>query len=383
MLKFAVLSISFLLLGFHAIGGILPQIRDSLGITQTQSEVLVTAPSMAILISVMVSNVLVERVGPKKTVSLGLVLSGIGGVLPAFFPPSYVFLLVSRFIFGSGLGLIYTSSVTYINVLFDEQERATLIGFRSAMELVGQTFLTLGIGALAVFGWQRSFLLHGTAFLIAALFNAKVPDVKAPPKAQEPDPVGKVHPIVYLTAGFLGLMALNGSMIAVRFPAMAAEIMGEGYNSSVIVAMKPVLGILAAIAFGRLNGILGKKLLYIGLGFLIASNLMLGFANGNFSLLVTGFLMSSFVLGWVVPIMVNLISRITKGRAQRKAMATILCYVNIALFAMPFVVQLLETVLGSHELQAPYPLMATVMSVALLAIMGSSQSTVIRKKVLG
>lgn len=383
MLKIAVLSLSFLLLGFHGIGGILPEIRDSLGITQTQSEILITVPSIAILVFVILSNPLIEKIGMKKTVVAGLILAGIGGTMPAFTPLVYGYLLASRIIFGAGLGLIYTSSVGYINLLFSESERPTLVGFRSAVELLGQTFLTLGIGWLAHLGWHLSFLVHGIAFVIALLVWVKVPEVetgKNSPANSENS--GKMNPIVYPVALFLGFVAMSGSMVVVRFPAMAAEIMGDGYNSSLIMAMKPLLGIIAAMGFGKLIKILGKKLLYIGLLCLVGANLLVGFSNGNFPILVTGFLLSSFVLGWVVPIIIDFISRIAKGKNQRIAMSLILVCVNISLFGMPFVVRFLEQVLGNTDLTAPYPLMTILVGVATLAVMAVSENKAIRLKVL-
>lgn len=375
MLKLAVLSISFLLLGFHAIGGILPEIRDSLGITQTQSEILVTAPSIAILIFVILSNFLIEKIGMKKTVVAGFLLSGIGGVMPVFGPQYYGYVLASRFIFGAGLGLVYTSSVTYINLLFDEKERATLVGFRSAVEMVGQTFLTLGIGFLAAFGWHLSFIVHGVSFLVALLVMVKVPEVKLEEKSSAvAGSAEQFNLIVVPIALFLGLVAMAGSMVVVRFPAMAAEIRGDGFNSSFIVAMKPVLGIIAAMSFGKLVKLLGKKLLYLGLMSLIGSNLLLGFANGNFGVLIAGFLLSSFVLGWVVPIVVDYVSRITSGKNQRLAMTLILICVNIGLFIMPFVVQGIENLVNRYDLAAPYPLMAAVVTLVLGIVMVASQN---------
>jgi len=383
MLKIAVLSLSFLLLGFHGIGGILPEIRDSLGITQTQSELLVTLPSIAILLFVIISNPLIEKIGMKKTVVGGLILSGIGGILPVFMPQTYSMLLASRFIFGGGLGLVYTSSVGYINILFEERERATLVGFRSAVELLGQVILTLSLGWLALHGWQTSFIVHGISFIIALLVWLKVPEAETSKgQSANSEPSEKVKPIVYLIALFLGFTAMAGSMVVVRFPAMVAEIRGDGYNSSVLMAMKPLLGILASMGFGQLVKLLGKKLLYIGLLCLVGANFLVGTANGNFPILVTGFLLTSFVLGWVVPITIDLISRMTKGKSQRIAMSLILVCVNISLFAMPFVVQLLENLLGSTELAAPYPLMGLLVGAATLGVILVSEHKALRLRVL-
>jgi len=383
MLKIVVLSMSFVLLSATATIGILPVIRDALGITQTQSELLVTVPSIATLIFVILCDVIIGKIGMKKTVITGLLITGIGGIMPLFNDTSYAYLLVSRFMFGAGKGFIFTPSVSYINILFDEKERATLIGFRSAVELLGQSSLTLIMGALVIFSWRFSFITNSVFFLIAALVVWKIPEVDANSNRHgEVEKSGKKIPIiVFLLALFVGITAVSGSMIATRFPALATEIRGEGYNASVWVGIKPLLGIVAASFFGKLNAILGKKVLYLGTVLLIVSQFMIGFSNGNFAILVIGFLLSAFVLGWIVPVIINVISKLTTGKQQRLASACVLVCANIGIFSMPFIVQGLEVIARSTELVAPYPISGAIILTLLIVIVVTSNSKTFRKKV--
>ena len=383
MLKIVVLSMSFVLLSAMAMNGILPEIRDSLGITQTQSELLITVPSIATLIFVIACDKFISKIGMKKTVLLGLLLAGIGGVMPLFNSTNYTYFLVSRFLFGAGKGLIFTPSVSYITILFDEKERATLIGYRSAVEMLGQAFLTLAMGALAVLSWHLSFTTNIIFFVIAGLVAWKIPEVDANRNANGSTEGSndKIPPIVIPLALFVGLIAVSGSMIAVRFPALAAEIRGEGYNSSILVAIKPMLGIIAAMFFGKLNAILGKKLLYIGVTLLITAQMMIGFSNGNFVILIIGFQLSAFVLGWVVPIIISTISRLTTGKQQRLSTALVLICANVGIFLMPFIVSGLELIAGNTELAAPYPIMGGFIATILLIVIITSNNKTFRTKV--
>lgn len=383
MLKLTVLSISFVLLSAMAINGILPEIRDSLGITQTQSELLVTIPSIATLVFVILCDKFISKIGMKKTVLLGLLLGGVGGIMPLFNSTNYAYILISRFIFGAGKGLIFTPSVSYINILFDENERTTLIGFRSAVEMLGQALLTLIMGTLAIFSWNFSFITNIIFFIIAGLVAWKIPEVDANSNSKG-STVGsnaKIPLIVFPLAIFVGVIAISGSMIAVRFPALAAEIRGDGYNSSIWVAIKPLLGIIAAMFFGKLNAILGKKLLYIGVLMLISAQMMIGFSNGNFIVLVVGFQLSAFVLGWVVPIIINTIARLTTGKQQRLATACVLICANVGIFLMPFIVRGLEIIAGSTELAAPYPIMGAFVATLLIIVLVTSNNKTFRTKV--
>ena len=383
MLKIVVLSMSFVLLSATAAIGILPEIRDALGITQTQSELLATLPSIAMLLFVMICDVIISKIGMKKTVIVGLLITGIGGIMPLFNSTNYSYFLISRFLFGAGKGLIFTPSVSYISILFDEKERATLIGYRSAVELLGQSVLTLLMGMLAIFSWSFSFIIKGLFFVIAAFVAWKIPEVDANSNKQGSTEGSneKIPLVVFPLAIYIGIVALCGSMIAVRFPALATEIMGEGYNASIWVGIKPLLGIVAAIFFGKLSAVLGKKLLYLGTLLLIASQLFVGFSNGSFVLLVIGFLLSAFVLGWIVPVIISTISKLTTGKQQRLSTACTLVCANVGVFIMPFVVQVLETLASSTELVAPYPVASVIVLLLLISVIVSSNSKSFRMKV--
>jgi len=383
MLKIVVLSMSFVLLSATAAIGILPEIRDALGISQTQSELLATLPSIAMILFVTICDVIISKIGMKKTVIIGLLTTGISGVMPLFNDTSYVYFFISRFMFGAGKGLIFTPSVSYISILFDEKERATLIGYRSAVELLGQSVLTLLMGALVVFSWSFSFIIKGLFFVIAILVAWKIPEVDANSdkqgRAEGSD--GKIPLVVFPLALFIGLVALSGSMIAVRFPALATEIMGEGYNASIWVGIKPLLGIVAATFFGKLSALLGKKLLYLGTLLLVTSQLMIGFSNGNFIILVMGFLLSAFVLGWIVPVIISTISRLTTGKQQRLSTACTLICANVGVFIMPFIVPGLEMLAGSTELTAPYPVSGAIVSILLVIVIVTSNNKSFRERV--
>lgn len=386
MLKFVVLSISFILLSATAAVGILPEIRDSLGITQTQSELLITVPSITTLLFVILCDQFIGKIGMKKTVITGLLISGIGGIMPLFNDTNYTYFLISRFLFGAGKGLIFTPSVSYINVLFHEKERATLIGYRSATEMLGQSILTFTMGALVVFGWRFSFTANVVFFLIAGLVASKIPEVDANRNMGDSGhemkrDQKKIPLIVYPLALFVGVVAISSSMIAIRFPAMATEIRGAGYNASFWVGLKPLLGIVAASFFGKLNGLLGKRVLYLGTFLLVVSQFLLGFSYGNFSMLIIGFLLSAFVLGWIVPVIINVISKLTTGKQQRAATACTLFCAHIGIFFMPFIVRMLETVAGTTALQAPYPIAGVIVSALLVMIMVLSHHKTFRKKV--
>jgi len=371
MLKLAVLSISMMLLSPPVINGILPEIRDSLAITQAQSELITTIPSIASLVVILLSNVIAKWVGIKKIILVGLMLVGIGGVLPVV-ANDFALMLVGRTILGAGLGLYGPLAIDLINLLFDEKERATLMGYRSAIEQLGQSSMSMVVGGLAVLSWNMSFLVYALAFLLALAFFIWVPELNSPNGEVDEGTaleVSKMTPLVYPIVMLTVIVVLNGAAIGIRFPALAAEIMGDGYNSSVFFVLKPIIGICAGFFFGRLHKALGRKLLYIGLTCLGIASLLVGFSGGSFVILATGFLLSSLVPAWIFPFIFMMASRKTDGSARKLAMSLILVGLNASVFAMTPIVGMIEMLVGSTALVAPYPMLSGLVFAALFSMM--------------
>ena len=371
MLKFAVLSISFVLASGGAISGILPEIQRVLEINQMQADLLLTTPNIAVLIATLYSNVLVSKIGMKKIVLLGLAITGLAGMAPVFIEGFHA-LIISRFILGLGLGIYNSFAISYISFLFDKREIPTLMGFRVSWEFAGMSLLTVLSGFLLRFGWHISFLLYGAAFIALAIFYKIVPDVdlKTLVDSSEANLVNKkkMPVLVYCSLAFMLITIICAAAIGIRFPSLMAEVHGQGHNSSNVMAAQPIVNILAALSFGRMHRRFGRKILYSGLLALIASLLIIGFSNGNYQMLVVGFFLHGLVPGWVIPFAFQTIARITSGKTQNLAMSLMVVVINTAIFSVPFVIGFIEKILDAQTLSAAYPLLALIMLAVLSTV---------------
>ena len=377
LLKFSVLSISMMMISAPAINGILPEIRDDLGITQAQSELLMTIPSLATLFAVLASSAVTKKIGMKKTTIIGLVLAGVSGIAPVFVS-HYGLLLLTRAFFGIGLGLFKSLAVRYITLLFEPHERAKLMGYRSAFEQGGQSLLAACAGLLFALNWNASFLVYVLPLFLAVLFYFVVPDVR-PQQKEEMDRQSSVAPgsgaeekmpmSVYLLSLFAASIVMFGASIAIRFPAMVAEVRGAGYNSSYLFAIKPLFGIVAGAMFGIIYKKIGKNLLYVGILGLATAAALIGFSQGNFAILVAGFLLSGLVPSWIMPFVMMTVSKRTSGQMQTVAMSYIVAGIQGGVFLMTPMIQLVGRLLGNDALTAPYYVLSGTLIVMLLFIM--------------
>ncbi len=381
----AILSISLLLTSATAINGALPQMRQSLGMTTTQGELVATVPALAVVLFVVLSSFIAQKIGVKKTIQLGLILVGIGGAAPLVLT-NYPIILVSRFLLGAGFGLFNSLAVSVINLLYREvpNKRATLLGYRGAAENIGSAAMTLLAGALLAFGWKFSFGVYLLAFPILVLFTIAVPEIQTTQEEsndQSSDTKAYVRPQVYLLAIFASFLVMTFMAIGVRFPAMVVTMRGADYNASNFLAVMPIIGIATGAAFGHVNRLLGRKCLYLGLALLAVATLLIGRSENNFTLLLIGYFISGIPGSLIFPFIYNSLNNYASASKMNFATSVILIGCNLGNFIAPFGLSLLQTLGGSDSLFVPFQLLFAIIAIMLAAIV-VKQTNFFRKKAL-
>ncbi|EJX8001275.1 MFS transporter [Enterococcus faecalis] len=363
--KGAILSISLMLTSSQAINGVIPQMKQSLGISQSQSELLGTAPSITVIVFILLSSYFAKRIGMKNTIILGLLLAGIGGIIPVF-TATFQTVLISRVILGAGLGLYNSLAVTYISSLYSGNTRATLLGIRNSMEALGQTILIFLAGVLVNINWTASFLVYAIAFPVALLFALKVPEIRDENSDIPENHIKeKMNPMVFALVLFAILLVMNSIAISVRFASIATEIKGVNFNASNYLALMPILGILAGFMFGPINKWIGKGTLYLGIIFFIISNLLIATSNGNMAFLLTGLFLSSITGSWCFPFIFSNLDKVTTKNTINFATSLIFIGCNIGNFIAPISMQLAQFLTRSTSLTAPFFVFAGIFMVVL------------------
>lgn len=366
--KAAVLSISLLLTSAPAINGALPFMQQALGTNATQNEILSTLPSLAVVVFIFLSSWFERKLGMKRVICLGLLIAGAAGIVPMF-TNAYSIIFASRLLLGCGLGLYNSLAVSLINSLYTGNTRATLLGFRNSMESIGQTILTIITGLLLNLGWHWSFAIYLFAFPIMLFFWLCVPDANdgqgvsagnATDAGTSAKSDEKMNPFVYALMMFAVLQVLNSLSMTVRFPSIAARIMGSGYNSSFLLSLMPMLGIISGFLFGLLNKIMGKYVLYLGLVIYAISDLLMGFSGDSFALAVTGLFLSGFPGSLCFPYIFNTLGDITGPKTSTMATSLIFVGCNIGNFAAPIVMNGIQAILRTDSLTVPFPVYAAV-----------------------
>ena len=178
--KFSLVSISTLLMSHLAISPVLPKLYEyyhgmnpELGLASVES--LATIPAMMITIFVLISNLVMNKIGKKNTVLLGISLIIIFGPLPAFLT-NFKLVMMSRILLGAGIGLFNSLSISLMSDFFESDEKATMIGMRTAFLNIGKALATFLSGYLLLFGERAVFLTYLIAIPIFLLFYRYVPN---------------------------------------------------------------------------------------------------------------------------------------------------------------------------------------------------------------
>lgn len=386
--KLAFLSVSFMVTSAYAIQGSLPQLKAALGITQPQSEYLVTTPSFAVMIFVILSPLLQQwfHISDKKIIMTGVTIVGIAGLVPMFVS-NYTVILISRLILGAGYGLYNSQAISLISVWYEGSSRAQMLGWRAAAEQIGQA-CTLAIAGLllSVAGWHASFLVYALAFAILFFFAVRVPDdsqaqdddvaedsLAEEVTENEPEKITKISPVVYLLVLFAFILCIDYIGMENRFPGLAVHINGSNYTgSSMFLSLMLIGATLGGLFYGSIQKRLGFGTVYLGLGLMALANFLFGFAGENFVVMVIGLLLIGFPLQLVSPLIFNLLPDLAP--ANRQPLVTSLCLIgfNFGAFFSPTVGQWTNELLGQPlsgaGLAAPFPVYGIVLIIIAVII---------------
>lgn len=121
-----------------------------------------------------VAGVLTDRLGPRRSVTIFLMIAGLGQLLFAM-APSFTFALLGRAFTGIGASILYVAAAKIMAQWFRRREFGTLTGaWTSVANLGGITAAAPLAALLPLIGWRASFAAMGVAVLATAVLASIV-----------------------------------------------------------------------------------------------------------------------------------------------------------------------------------------------------------------
>jgi FHS family L-fucose permease-like MFS transporter len=134
-------------------GTLIPYLRMACELkTDVESYLVATAFFIAYTVMAIPSSMVLNKVGYKKGMSLGLFIMAIGAVIfiPAAGARSYSLFLVGLFIIGTGLALLQTASNPYISIVGPIESAATRISIMGVCNKIAGILASLIFGFIAL-----------------------------------------------------------------------------------------------------------------------------------------------------------------------------------------------------------------------------------------
>ncbi|MDD2958492.1 MAG: MFS transporter [Lachnospiraceae bacterium] len=323
MEKASILSLSLMLVSSYSVSTALPDMMNFYkGFSRSRVEQLISISSLAIMCVILLNGWISRYLSERKSIIAGLFLIAAGGCVPVLWQ-SYPVVFAGRVVLGVGIGLINVHAVNMINERYEGEERASLLGYRAAAEVLGNAVLTLIVGQLLGFGWTKAFLIYFAGLPILFLYLAFVPGKKTIPEEAEDQikegGAGTRRLAIYIMSACMGgLFICINSSSTMRIPSLILERgMGTEVESSIVLSAMMIMGIVSGVFFGKLVHLLGGYLRPVMLLTLTVGLALVAFAPGIWLLGI-----GAMAAGMALNVLVTTVFHRLSGRLSPKEIKT-------------------------------------------------------------
>lgn len=265
---------------FAAIAPLLPEYVDELGLTKAQAGVLSAAYAAGTLVASLPAGYIASRIGPRRTVIIGLLTLGCSSVVFGF--ANEINLLdASRFVQGIAGALIWSGALTWLITTSTEERRGSVIGTALGTAIAG-ALLGPALGAVAAaIGTGPVFGAVLIVTSVLAYMASRLPEAGAPERQR----LGEIFAIMVSrpirdATIFVAVPSIMFGAVEVLVP-LRIDALG---GSHVVIAAGFIAGAaleatLSPIA-GRMSDQVGRRAPYvIGLSICAAAMVALGLAQ--------------------------------------------------------------------------------------------------------
>lgn len=366
--KISILSLSLLLMLAPQIAAALPLMYHAFpGVSQADVETLATISNFGVMIGLLISPFVIQLLGERKTVIIGLIISLIAGTFPMY-ATNYMLILISRFLLGFGIGLFNSLAVSLLSRFYTGDTLSKMLGYESATGSVGAAIGSFSVGYLVLKGWHMAFAIFLIALPILILFVLNVPlddrceKVSNKPKAKKEKQHlnGKVIGVAFLAfLIFLGYMPLSYKMPEL----LVSQKIATMSTIAVITGFSTLIGIPISASYGFVHKKMQDKTLPLGTFSLMLGMLALLLAK-NMVVAFIGIVLAGIGFSLAVPFIYDWIAQIAPEKSVNLGTTCVLILGNIGAFISPIVINALGNKLGGND-----PHAAMLVTVVLLAIL--------------
>ena len=328
-------------------------------------QMIATMPALLIMASTLLCGQLSRVLRKKPLVLTGLVLYGVGGIMPAFFG-GLAFILAMRGVFGIGCGFLIPLSQGLVADYFQGHDREIFMGYRSSTASIFGMFFTMAGGYLCAIHWRDTFFAYLVVVPVFLLILLKMPEPETRTITAMEDKAARLTRTMwfYVLVYFLYNITMMCFITNAAF-VMADSCVGSAKTIGFVMTLMNLGGITAGILLGWLTRVLKNFTLVFALGCLA-----LGFAMLNFVQTALMFAIASAIWGmgfgtFNPTIALKIIGSVEKSCAT-PALAIMACGMGIGQFISPVLYSRINGILGLHGPRASWVIAAPCFAGAFL-----------------
>ncbi len=299
-MRIAILSISLFLMSHLALAPAIPKLyalyhgeNPNIGLASVES--IITMPAMMITIFILLSNLVVTRIGKKKTVQLGLILILLSGII-SFFTTNFTLVILCRLLLGIGIGLYNSLSISLISDYYDGLDRSSMIGYRNATLNIGKALTTFLVGLMALIGVRYAYLVYLLVIPVYLLFSKYVPEDKGRGLSSKGKAIFDKE-LLYLMAitFFVGISYIGAT---IKIPSLlVSKYHYSSFLASNILTVLAFSGILIGLVFGLLTKYFKEKTLLLMTLLMGIGNILFIFSQSPFLFIIGAILIGASFVG--------------------------------------------------------------------------------------
>ena len=283
---------------------------------------------------------LCKRFRARTLLMIGLLLYTVFGCAAGLFS-SIPAILVCRALVGVGVGIIMPLSTGLLSFYFTRDKQGPLMGYSSALNMLGGVIATLIAGGLAMISWRLSFMVYLLGLISVVLCLIWMPNDSIYDSRQGSRSGGSVKQ--YLP--YMAVMFVLSFTFFVYPASFALECSRSGAISqgliAPVMAMMDVFGFVGGLVFSSLSRRIKKGARFIAPVLFIISYVFLGIVGG-----AAGILIGSAFVGIANGIGVPFIMTSASAKAGKDAATTVMPLISAALYLAQFLTPMILSAAG-------------------------------------
>jgi MFS family permease len=197
------------------LGPVVAEIARSLQLSPTKAGQIITTHGITIAVVSLAAGRLIDRIGPRLPLYIGLIVYGVAGGVGLFIR-DYQLLLLSRVFLGLGVAGIFTSVTVTVLRTYQGERQQQVMGWRGSGNSIGGAIWPLIGGGLGAIAWYMPFAVYllGIPLGVLALFVVpKLPGKEPSRKKQEKSVPRRINPGLLLP--YLSMFTANLLLYAI------------------------------------------------------------------------------------------------------------------------------------------------------------------------